>query len=67
MHNGLAAIEDTFRHYEVMAHSAEEDKLSKQFARDLKAWKQHIEGFIRTHRDSENLASLVDELGVTGA
>ena len=64
MHNGLAAIEDTFRHYEAMAHSVEEDKLSKQFVRDLKAWKQHMEGFIRTYRDSENLVPLVDGLGV---
>ena len=64
INNGLATIDDAFRHYEIATHNAEEDKLFKQFSRDLKAWKQHIEGFIRTHRDSENLSSLVDELGV---
>jgi hypothetical protein len=55
LNSSMTLIEEGLRHYEALARSAEEDRLYKQFARDLKAWKQHHEEFVRTYRDYEKL------------
>jgi Methyl-accepting chemotaxis protein (MCP) signalling domain/Four helix bundle sensory module for signal transduction len=63
MNNAMSVIEEGLRHYEARQRSAEEDRLYKQFARDLKAWKPHNEGFVRTYRDVETASSpLGDDL-----
>jgi methyl-accepting chemotaxis protein len=51
----MTQIEEGLRHYEALPRPGEEDKLYKQFVRDLKAWKQHHEEFVRTYHEYEKL------------
>ena len=51
----MALIDEGLREYETTSHQAEEERSYKEFVRDLKAWKQHHEEFIRTYREYEKL------------
>jgi methyl-accepting chemotaxis protein len=43
------------REYESTSHTAEEERLYKQFLRELKMWMQHHEEFIQMYREYEKL------------
>jgi Methyl-accepting chemotaxis protein (MCP) signalling domain/Four helix bundle sensory module for signal transduction len=53
----IALINEGLREYEATSHKAEEERLYKEFVRDLEAWKQHHEEFIRKYREYEKLDS----------
>jgi hypothetical protein len=55
--DSIALIDEALREYAVTPHNEEEERLLKQFMRDLKVWKQHHEEFIRKYRDYEKLGN----------
>jgi hypothetical protein len=55
MAKSMALIDEGLREYVSTAQVAEEERLYKQFLRDLTVWKQHHEEFIRLNREYEKL------------
>jgi methyl-accepting chemotaxis protein len=55
LHNSSTSIEEGLRKYESFRRPEEEERLYRQFLRDLKAWHQHHEEFLRIYREYEKL------------
>ena len=51
----MALIEEGQLEYESTPQSPEEERLYKQFIRDMKSWKQHHDDFIRKYHEYEKL------------